>query len=125
MNLTINNYNGLNLLIAEGSVEEAGLKMIAEELNQIPSTAEKHVILDCSGIKKLIQNGTGFSGFINHLLYIKSKQASITLFGCDNQTKKLLKLLKLESTFQFAPTLDEAYLNLNRTFNSIPATAAS
>lgn len=124
MNLTINNYNGLNLLIAEGSVEEAGLKMIAKELEKLPSTAEKHVILDCSGIKRLIQNGTGFSGFINHLLYIKSKQACITLFGCDNQTQKLLKLLKLESSFQFAPSLDEAYLKLNRIF-SIPATAAS
>lgn len=125
MNLTINKYKESNLLIAEGIVEENSLRQILEEVEKIPSNEAKQVLLDCTGIKKLIHNRIGFSEFINHLLYIKSKKSSITLFGCDKQVIKLLKLLKLENAFHFSPTLDEAYLHLNRAFRSTAAAEAA
>ncbi len=83
MNLTINNYNGLNLLVTEGTVEETEFKTIADELEKLPATAEKFVLLDCAGIRKLINSSMGISGFINQLLILKSKNVRITLYGCD------------------------------------------
>ena len=125
MNLTIDKYNGLNLLIAEGTVEEESLHKIAEELDKLPSHAVKYVLVDCTGLKKLIHNRIGFSAFINHLLLIKSKQARITLFGCDHQVQKLMRLLKLDTTFHFSQNLDEAYLNLNKLFTTAPSTGTA
>ncbi|PRY14332.1 STAS domain-containing protein [Pontibacter ummariensis] len=123
MNLTINNSSGLTLLVAEGTIDEASLNEISREVEKLSTTSEKHMLLDCSCSNALIYSRIGFSGFVNRLLYLKSKQANITLFGCDDQIKKLFRLLKLEQLFNFSPTLDEAYLSLHQSSPAMLAVA--
>ena len=122
MNLKIHNYDGLSILIAEGSVEEAGLREMAEALDRLPLAAEKFVLLDCADLTKLIHSSIGFSGFISHLLYYRSKPARVVLLGCDQQAQKLLRVLRLENAFSYAPTLDEAYLRLRKGLQPVGAT---
>jgi anti-anti-sigma regulatory factor len=115
MNLTINNKQGMTLLLAEGSIVEEDLKHISDEIGKLPATQEKYIMLDCIDLKKVIYSSMGFSGLINQLLEYRSRNTKIILFGYDALTYRLLKMLKMENMFHYSQTLDEAYLILNQT----------
>jgi hypothetical protein len=116
MNLTINNKNGMAILLAEGSIAEKDLKNISKEINKLPATQEKYIMLDCVDLKKVIYSSIGFSGLISQLLEYRSKNAKIILFGYDAHTYSLLRMLKMENMFHYSQSLDEAYLILNQTY---------
>jgi hypothetical protein len=119
MNLTINNKNGMTILLAEGSIAEKDLKRITKEIQKLPATQEKYIMLDCVDLKKVIYSGIGFSGLISQLLEYRSKNAKIILFGYDALTYRLLQMLKMENMFHYSQTLDEAYLILNQTYKEV------
>ena len=81
MNLTINNKQGMAVLLAEGSIAEEDLQRISDELGKLPATQEKYIMLDCADLKKVIYNSSGFSGLINQLLEYRAKNTKIILFG--------------------------------------------
>ncbi|MFT2009805.1 STAS domain-containing protein [Pontibacter sp. 13R65] len=114
MNLIIDNYKGLILMIVEGTIEEAGLKQITNELQKMPSNEDKYLLLDCTGIRKSILKNIGVSGFVSYLLLLRKFNTQLTLIGCSQQMYTLLKLLKLENIFTFSPTMEEAHLNLTK-----------
>ncbi|GHA56082.1 STAS domain-containing protein [Pontibacter akesuensis] len=114
MNIKIKKLGELNLLLVEGRVEDTGLKEIADSLQELPSSEEKFILLDCADIRKLVFSSIGFSGFINHLLHLRSMRATVTLVGCDTMVQRLLKVLKVENLFLYASTMDEAYLSLQK-----------
>ncbi len=114
MNLTITHQQGANLLLAEGTILEADFQLLADEIEKLPFTEDKYVLVDCASIRHLIKNNYGFSGYINNLLHLHAKKTSIILFGNNPQVLRLTKLLRLDHILYFAPTLDEAYTLLNK-----------
>lgn len=122
MNLTINKYDTLTVLLAEGTIEDKDLERLANELQNLPADAEKFILLDCTDLKKLIYNSIGFSGLVSCLLRFRSHHAKIILYGYDNMTHRLIQLLQLDQVFLFTQTLDEAYLQLNQTVRQAAGT---
>ncbi|MBF9254459.1 hypothetical protein I2I11_14235 [Pontibacter sp. 172403-2] len=107
-------YNDVSLTIAEGITNKKAFSSIKDALDGVPEHSRKLLWLDCSGLQQIIHSNTSFSCFINELLALRAQQVQILLFGLDNTTCRLLKLLKLDSLFQQARTLDEAYMLLHR-----------
>jgi len=107
-------YNDLSLTIAEGTLNREAFADIRHTIEKLPPHAVKHVWLDCAGLQQIILSNSSFSCFINELLALRAQQVQILLFGLDNTTCRLLKLLKLDSLFQQTATLDQAYLSLHR-----------
>jgi len=114
MEITHKKYEGLNLIIVQGTLNKYADAGINEILLNTPATDELHLWVDCSDIKQIIQVNTSFSDFINYLLQLKHQGVQILLFGLNNNTRKMLALLKLDQFFGQAPTLDDAYLTLSQ-----------
>ncbi|WP_347156781.1 STAS domain-containing protein [Pontibacter chitinilyticus] len=102
--------NEQSIVIAEGILDANAFTEIRAVIEKLPAQQVKHIWVDCCGLQQIVLSNGSFSGFLNHVLALRALQVQILLFGVDEATKRLLRLLKLEPIFQITASLDEAYL---------------
>ncbi|WP_147294236.1 STAS domain-containing protein [Pontibacter diazotrophicus] len=115
MKITHKKYDGHSLIIVQGIVDKSTDSAINEIILNTPAQEKSLLWIDCSDIKQIIRVNKSLSDFINYLLHLKNEGVQVLLYGLDNNTKRMLKLLKLDKSFGQAATLDDAYLTLSHT----------
>ncbi|WP_018478226.1 STAS domain-containing protein [Pontibacter roseus] len=114
MDITIQTYNGLTVVVAQGLLSESTFSEVNEKVRNAPTENTKQVWLDCTHLHRVQLTQTCFSSFISELLQLRRQGIEVVLFGVSGHTQHLLRLLHLEKMFRQVPTLEDAYLLINQ-----------
>lgn len=121
MDITIQSYTGLTVIIAQGLLNERTFSEVEEAIKRAPTENRKQVWLEGTHIHRIQLTRTCLCTFIDRLLMLRKQGIPIVLFGASGSTQRMLKLLQLDKLFRQVPTLEDAYLLINKQSESTEA----
>jgi anti-anti-sigma regulatory factor len=114
MDITVQSYTGLTVVVAQGLLNERTFLEIEEALKRAPTENRKQVWLEGTHIHRVPLTQTCLCTFIDKLLMLRKQGIPIVLFGASGSTRRMLTLLQLDKLFRQVPTLEDAYLLINK-----------
>ncbi|MHC2991726.1 hypothetical protein OB13_09060 [Pontibacter sp. HJ8] len=114
MEITVQSYTGLTVVVAQGLLNESTFSEIDEAIKRAPQDTRKQVWLEGTHIQHIQLTQTCLCTFIDKLLMLRKQGIPVVLFGARESTQRMLKLLQLDKLFRQVPTLEDAYLLLNK-----------
>ena len=110
MDITVQTYTGLTVVIAQGALSEGTFLELDERVKDASPSDAKQVWLECKYLHQVALTQMCFSTFISKILALHKEGVQIVLFGLSGSMQRMLRLLRLDSLFLQVPTLEDAYL---------------
>ncbi len=95
-----------HLIAVRGEVHVSTAPEFSERLNEAIATGKPGVVLDMSGVEFI--DSTGLSVLLNALRRVTRQQGRLALVVSNPTVLRLFEITRLDSTFDIAPTRDEA-----------------
>jgi anti-sigma B factor antagonist len=113
-----------HLIAVRGEVHVSTAPEFSERLNEAIATGKTGVVIDMTDVEFI--DSTGLSVLLNALRRVTRQQGRLALVVSNPTVLRLFEITRLDSTFDIAPTRDEAIsrVNLDGTNGDAPPPAA-
>ena len=102
---------GTAVISLEGSVMRGPEgERIESVLNELLSRGFLNIIFDLSGVKRI--DSTGIGRFIYSLNKVEEKGGKLRMAGAQGYVRECFRVTRLDTIFQFCPTVEEASASL-------------
>jgi anti-sigma B factor antagonist len=95
-----------HLIAVRGEVHVSTAPEFSERLNEAIATGKTGVVIDMTDVEFI--DSTGLSVLLNALRRVTRQQGSLALVVSNPTVLRLFEITRLDSTFDIAPTRDEA-----------------
>jgi anti-sigma B factor antagonist len=104
-----------HLIAVTGEVHVSTAPEFSERLNEAIATGKTGVVIDMTEVAFI--DSTGLSVLLNALRRVTRNQGALSLAVSNPTVLRLFEITRLDSTFDIAPTREEAIARLRRSHN--------
>jgi anti-anti-sigma regulatory factor len=98
-----------HILLVKGLVKEQAFDKIRQALATASRDNARELWIDCSHVDRLHLTNSSICSFVNELLKIRKQDVKVVLCGMNATTERLFRLLRLDTLFEKAKTVEDAY----------------
>ena len=110
-----------HLIAVRGEVHVSTAPEFSERLNDAIAGGKTGVVIDMTGVDFI--DSTGLSVLLNALRRVTRQQGTLALAVSNPTVLRLFEITRLDSTFDIAPTREEAIARVRRGLSGGPAAA--
>ena len=110
-----------HLIAVTGEVHVSTAPEFSERLNDAIATGKTGVVIDMTNVAFI--DSTGLSVLLNALRRVTRQQGALSLAVSNPTVLRLFEITRLDSTFDIAPTREEAIQRVKRGVDGGPAAA--
>lgn len=89
-----------------GEVDVYTAPELNDAINEAIESGARDVVVDLAGVDYM--DSSGFGTLLGAAKRVKPKGGSISLVGCGEAIRRMLKVTRLDTTFETFPSVDEA-----------------
>lgn len=109
MEVTNSISNNTHIVVVKGLARKESFSNIQHLLADGSALSEKQLWIDCSHLHRFSVTDATLCGFVSELLKLRNQGTRITLCNMDLPTQRLFSLLKLDTLFYKADTVEKAF----------------
>lgn len=107
MEITNHVYPNRNAILVQGLVNEQAFADIRQALTTAPPHHNQQLWIDCSHVDRVHLTNSSICSFVSELLKIRKQNVKVVLCGMNATTERLFSLLRLDTLFEKARSLEE------------------